>query len=366
MPRPGPRPYECVRRSWHSDRHQPIRGSIIQQIFRVVHENHNSGTKKNREWQEKLPLVVLKSEEIMYSKANSEAEYMDPETLWDRVNDAINTIIRKDESLETGEFLPPCVEAALHLGCVPVKTSRSQRNSNTRSYLNPRNQDPIATNARNINLPNRERLNAVNHTHTFSETNRDLRQNYPIAPPGPSFYPPSIENFPKKTVSIKSNASLASSSVYPLYYGVHFQPENPRSRFQTTHQNSNTIIVGTPVFQTVHEPLPPPPLTSFSETPRLFNGDDNGSKKIVREEAEPSRVECDLSLRLGNSSNSWGRPQSKEFSFFPLNSEGEQVRNVVADFGKRKAVAPVNNNVVDGGQRLLQLEPDFNQKRRGV
>lgn len=35
---------------------------------------------------------------------------MDLETLWDRVNDAIDTIIRKDESTETGELLPPCVE----------------------------------------------------------------------------------------------------------------------------------------------------------------------------------------------------------------------------------------------------------------
>ena len=34
MPRPGPRPYECVRRAWHSDRHQPIRGSLIKEIFR--------------------------------------------------------------------------------------------------------------------------------------------------------------------------------------------------------------------------------------------------------------------------------------------------------------------------------------------
>jgi len=34
MPRPGPRPYECMRRAWHSDRHQPLRGSVIRQIFR--------------------------------------------------------------------------------------------------------------------------------------------------------------------------------------------------------------------------------------------------------------------------------------------------------------------------------------------
>ena len=35
---------------------------------------------------------------------------MNLETLWDRVNDAINTIIRRDESTETAELLPPCVE----------------------------------------------------------------------------------------------------------------------------------------------------------------------------------------------------------------------------------------------------------------
>lgn len=34
MPRPGPRPYECVKRAWHSDRHQPIRGFLIKEIFR--------------------------------------------------------------------------------------------------------------------------------------------------------------------------------------------------------------------------------------------------------------------------------------------------------------------------------------------
>jgi|AraCvinosormetaG_1042628.scaffolds.fasta_scaffold16553_2 hypothetical protein len=35
-------------------------------------EAHSAATRKNKEWQEKLPVVVLKAEEIMYSKANSE------------------------------------------------------------------------------------------------------------------------------------------------------------------------------------------------------------------------------------------------------------------------------------------------------
>lgn len=39
---------------------------------RVANEIHSSSTKQNKEWQEKLPIVVLKAEEIMYSKANSE------------------------------------------------------------------------------------------------------------------------------------------------------------------------------------------------------------------------------------------------------------------------------------------------------
>lgn len=41
-------------------------------LIRLVNETHSPVTKKNREWQEKLPVVVLRAEEIMYSKANSE------------------------------------------------------------------------------------------------------------------------------------------------------------------------------------------------------------------------------------------------------------------------------------------------------
>lgn len=40
---------------------------------------------------------------------------MNTDTLWDRANDAINTIIRRDEGTETEGLLPPCVEGIIVL-----------------------------------------------------------------------------------------------------------------------------------------------------------------------------------------------------------------------------------------------------------
>ncbi|KAH7447303.1 hypothetical protein KP509_01G100900 [Ceratopteris richardii] len=136
MPRPGPRPYECVRRSWHSDTHQPLRGTLIQEIFRVVIEIHSTSTRRKKEWQEKLPIVVLRAEEILYSKANSERDYADVETLKSRLNDAVNTMIRREDSEEEGVYLVPCVEAALSLGCTPKKGPRGQRHGSSRHPSN--------------------------------------------------------------------------------------------------------------------------------------------------------------------------------------------------------------------------------------
>ncbi|KAL8223425.1 hypothetical protein R6Q57_018900 [Mikania cordata] len=347
MPRPGPRPFECVRRSWHSDRHQPLRGSIIQQIFRVVHENHSAATKKNREWQEKLAVVVLKSEEIMYSKANSEAEYSDSETLWDRLNDAIDTIIRKDETMETGEFLHPCVEAALNLGCVPVRSTRSQRNTNIRTYLSPRNQDS-GPNAQN--LPNVQRPDGPSKAHTFPEPNKDSRPIYP-------------QSVPRQMMSFENR----SSSIYPLYHGFHFQPQ---MGFDNTHLNQNNIIVGRPIFQTTHgSSVPSSSQTGHPERLLLFDQDGNCSKK----ESRPELVECDLSLRLGLvSSDEKGLtmvddvdsgPRSKEFLFFPLNPETEEGENLVTDVRKRKTVGESSS--------FFHLDSDFDPikdriKRQGL
>ncbi|XP_071742242.1 uncharacterized protein [Rutidosis leptorrhynchoides] len=243
------------------------------------------------------------------------------------MNDAIDTIIRKYETMEeNGEFLPPCVEAALNLGCVPVKSSRSQRNSNTINYLSPRNED---------SGPNVQKPNFVDRTSTISEANKDIRPNLIVNPPGPSFYPPTFENLPRQMMSFENRPS----SLYPLYQGFQFQPRAPQIGFQSIHQNSNKIIVRTPVFQAAREPLPPFSQTGCHERLFLFDSkEDNSSKK----EIQPKLAECDLSLRLGPVVSDRNHdvddldPRSREFSFFPLNSEAEKVDHTVKDDRKRK------------------------------
>ncbi|BBH08506.1 hypothetical protein Prudu_020718, partial [Prunus dulcis] len=241
MPRPGPRPYECVRRAWHSDRHQPMRGSIIQQIFRVVSEVHGSVTKKNKEWQEKLPMVVFKAEEIMYSKANSEAEYMNLETLWDRVNDAVNTIIRRDEGTETGELLPPCVEAALNL--VAFQTTDERR--------------PQFSQHHSGNQLNFAKASTGNSAHSVPESYSRINQNTNLNSCRNDAF--SLENLPaghNQLTTMSTNNSLDLGSVYPLYYGTHYQSEECQTacdRFESTSSLWNSEGEGRSLEATVRK-----------------------------------------------------------------------------------------------------------------
>ncbi|KAK8509332.1 hypothetical protein V6N13_062381 [Hibiscus sabdariffa] len=277
MPRPGPRPYVCERRAWHSDRHQPMRGSLIQEIFRVVNEIHSSATKKNREWQEKLPVVVLKAEEIMYSKANSEAEYMDLKTLRDRTNDAINTIIRRDESTETGELLPPCIEAALNLGCTPRRTLRSQRNCNPRCYLNPGPQE--ANNIARGNVTANSHCMSSNFsfmkpattnvTHLgFASKNGSLPSNNPWLP---------IEKYPPNLYS-----------VFPLFYGNHLMSQESQHDFR--------------VFPKLISGTVEPAKTGYIHNLLVSDVDSSNEMNqtdVVNASKNPPEFACDLSLRLG-------------------------------------------------------------------
>ncbi|CAI0376332.1 unnamed protein product [Linum tenue] len=340
MPRPGPRPYECVRRAWHSDRHQSMRGSIIQQIFRVVSETHSAATRKNKEWQEKLPIVVLKAEEIMYSKANSEAEYMSHETLWDRVNDAINTIIRRDESSESGKLLPPCVEAALNLGCIPVRASRSQRHTNQRSYLTPRVQEPPPPSspvpARTLNDAHAERCPQLPPFHSGNQ--------YTRAPATLDSSPlPAFERNSQRAGAPSHACSLPFDgvplgNVYPLYYGDHYQYKEPQFVSQVPERAaSNPIYVGKPIgtAAAVDPAAEMGALQNFF-SPGLEIASPRTTLPVYEQRAG---AHCDLSLKLGFSSdpcmtmerssghggnngrfNDPSPANNQEFSFFPASS----------------------------------------------
>ncbi|CAL9069294.1 unnamed protein product [Musa banksii] len=326
MPRPGPRPYECVRRAWHSDRHQPIRGSIIQEIFRVANDVHSPATRKNKEFQEKLPFVVLKAEEIMYSKANSEAEYVDLKTLRDRVNDAIDTIIRKEDGTESGDLLQPCIEAALNLGCIPRRVSKSQHRSNPVCYLSP-----VANDNRTASL----KISDSNSLESMLQKKHNQGKLQTSASEFPSWYtavfrPPnmtcssipevkfnnsgvsgghinsSVFNRTECPISIKPSAycqervsvPLASytcpnlAGVYPLYYsdsrrdvvsGQHFQiTQGPRHHMATATMRCAES--------------PDEAEISFTESPI---GSNIGASKADSTHMETSKIGWDLSLRLG-------------------------------------------------------------------
>ncbi|KAL3650700.1 hypothetical protein CASFOL_007103 [Castilleja foliolosa] len=307
MPRPGPRPYECVRRAWHSDRHQPIRGSVIQEIFRVVNEVHCSATRKNREWQEKLPIVVLKAEEIMYSKANSEAEYSDLKTLWDRVNDAINTIIRRDETTETGEeLLQPCIEAALHLGCTPRRSSRSQRNDSPRCYLNR----PETLQNTSVSVPNDNSNTKLYGNHkTITPLVLHHPQSSTLDTPNPCLKggDHNIQNRTSSSikrcpVSAHNPASLTTWSVYPLFYNNSNVNNNNPTRSDELKLCSSK---------------PTNPSSHIDASGFVFPS--NRESGLGRVQG----VECDLTLRLGSGIETSGKARvasKNEQNFLPRSS----------------------------------------------
>ncbi|TMW99061.1 hypothetical protein EJD97_003103 [Solanum chilense] len=247
------RAYECVRKAWHSDRHQPIRGSFIQEIFRIVNEVHGSATKKNMEWQEKLPVVVFRAEEIMYSKANSEAEYMDLKTLWDRLNDAIDTIIRreyKDES-NSGGLLQPCIEAALHL----ISTKRI-RNTCPRYYPTPQ-----------ANGNSHE--NPFSNIQFFSKLKNSTSQSNKMLP----F---STLKLPMQTTP----TSPSSCSIYPLYHGCPSEPSGPKFGSTSDDKSNENKKIALSCN-----------LNASSETSRVDFEDVSENHTVIG---------CDLSLRLGS------------------------------------------------------------------
>ncbi|XP_018460854.1 uncharacterized protein LOC108831844 isoform X2 [Raphanus sativus] len=236
-------------------------------------EAHSAGTRKNKEWQEKLPVVVLKAEEIMYSKANSEEEYTDADTMWNRLNDAIDTIIRRDETTETGPLLPPCVEAALNLGCIAVRASRSQRHSNIRTYLTPKIQQPVSASSNDHHDSHHQAQRSTKPSLTTVQAAAipvDVSENS-NSRVGPRGYPFLHESMPiqQKPLATKLGTNTAPAptnlgSVYPLYCGGNDQVD------MSLRVPETPIIIGMPIG--------------------------------IKAPEEATERLCDLSLRLGMSS----------------------------------------------------------------
>lgn len=351
---------------------------------------------------------MLRAEEIMYSKANSEAEYVDPETLWERLNDAVDTIIRRDESTETGQLLQPCIEAALVLGCHPVRASRSQRNSYPRSYLNPISHEPAQVApavpdetkySRPPPQPPNSRSIMGNQASTSSHSSSQMATNtsYVATQPNPYSQP----NFPRplSSVATESNSLFNYSSIYPLYYGSQVQNVDPQFGFQSS-QNSNhrNVIIGTPVGWHGMQPH------CLYSTRNLLPGENaetaavkHGQGKSVDNCGKAAELECDLSLRLGPSypgtsvEKGLGHPtcgggssshrettkcsepcaKNLEYCFFPRhsgNNPSESCNNRLEQEGQvldrnailRKRKAPDHVEVEDGCAQWLP-ELQFNQ-----
>lgn len=246
------------------------------------------------------------------------------------MNDAIDTVIKRDESTETGPLLPPCVEgklsfcfslfncfngssdpyvnclevsalyclvfvnvvffkwlAALNLGCIAVRASRSQRHSSVRTYLGPKLQEPVSASTNEPPYHHEYHQQAQQSSIKPSQTAQaaipvDVLDNSNKCVATPRGYPFLHESMQmhQKPLAIRQGTSTAPApttalspapvnlgSVYPLYYGGNNQTQQADMPFRVPEA---PIIIGMPIG------IKPP-------------------------EEATERV-CDLSLRLGISS----------------------------------------------------------------
>lgn len=209
--------------------------------------------------------------------------------------------------------------AALNLGCVPVRASRSQRHSNPRSYLSPRAQEPVSPASKlsdgnsidqNCNMSllrsgsqsNLEKSTNGNSVSFVSGSNRhgEPKINNPTAP---SFQKPYCAAY-NQTALNKNNTSLNLGSVYPLYYGTNFQPQVSWLGVREP-QISKDIIVGRPIFASAEKPVELGCMRSLLLRETNEIAPNKTMKADFREKnAGAPEMVCDLSLRLGLCSDS--------------------------------------------------------------
>jgi len=176
--------------------------------------------------------------------------------------------------------------AALNLGCKPVRTSRSDRHNNPRTYLTSRNQQhPCSVSPETVAASNVLTFLPVSDYghHQTGLNNYSLLNNFAAV-------------HHHQPLAVQSNPSLNLGSVYPLCYG--FQAQEPRLRINNLGNNTycDTIFVGRPVISPALGPSRMDPLANLS-CGRVHYSPHSIVKETAVSVAEEE--ECDLSLRLG-------------------------------------------------------------------
>jgi len=176
--------------------------------------------------------------------------------------------------------------AALNLGCKPVRTSRSDRHNNPRTYLASRNQQhPCSVSPETVLGNGLNFLPVSDSSQQTSLNSCSLLNNFAAV-------------HHHQPLAVETNPSLNLGSVFPLCYGV--ENQEPRVRINNLGNGySDTIFVGRPVISPALEPSRTDPLEKFS-CGRVHYSPNGIVKETAVSVAEESRAgECDLSLRLG-------------------------------------------------------------------
>lgn len=212
-----------------------------------------------------------------------------------------------------------CCLAALNLGCIPVRASRSQRHSNPRTYLTPRPPEsslPPRMVDKSID-EQRPRSSPLHSTRqlSFARSTTNVNPALPVSestyhaignnnhptPRNYAFLPENISPRANKMIKMDSSIPQKLGTVFPLYYGTQYQREDPQIK---EDKNSTTIFVGKPVGTSI------PSSSEAGVFPNVvsFPGPDTASKRIISPDYGERRkrqnaAECDLSLRLGPSTD---------------------------------------------------------------
>lgn len=209
--------------------------------------------------------------------------------------------------------------AALNLGCIPVRASRSQRHNNPRCYLTPRPPDPRNPDAPMNHLPpsrpdpmlcpnqiHTTRLETMNSGLVISECNPGhVMEKHSLAGPAavtttfPLFYENSSSCRGDRAINVDSSSRAPDlGAVYPLYHGFHFRSGEVQSVSDSPRGNANTILVGRPVGTSGADPKQANVTQDLLSQENLRSNFCGRMGYVKTGKRLSAGEKCDLSLRL--------------------------------------------------------------------